>query len=109
MRILLANEPATCRDAIAVTLRVLHDDIEVVDVPADDLDTCTAYLAPDLVICSRVSEVVEMRVRAWILLYPDLERRVEVTIDGTRTCYEDLELDGILEVIRGERLRALRQ
>lgn len=108
MRILLANEPAVCRDAIASTLRVLHDDIEVIDVPPIDLDACIAYLGPDVVICSRVSEIVETRTRAWILLYPDMERRVEVSVDGSRTRYADLELDSILEFVRIEHERLLR-
>jgi hypothetical protein len=107
MRILLANDPVTCRDAIACMLRVVHEDLDVIDIPADQLDTFVAYLEPDLVICSHLTEVVETRARNWILLYPNLERRVEVSVDGARTRYEDLDINAILALIGEERSRRL--
>jgi hypothetical protein len=105
MRILVANDPVTYRDAIASALRVVHDDLDIIDVPASELDSFIAYLDPDLVICSHLSEVVETRTRTWILLYPNLERRVEVNVDGTWTRHEDMEMDAILDLIGQERLR----
>src|SRR5215211_609723 len=58
-RILVANELTSYRQAIAIVFRELHPNVEVLEVHPETLDWEVARLSPDLVICSRVTAVVE--------------------------------------------------
>lgn len=70
-RVLVANDPAAYRDAISRALRAMRPEVEVLDVPPGDLDREYARLQPALIVCSRLTNVVESGLSDWIELYPD--------------------------------------
>ncbi len=107
MRLLLANEPQSYRQVIAAAVQKLRPDIDVaVSVLPDDLDCELLRLLPDMIVCSRLTPVVESSSSAWVLLYPDGETKTVISIDGQRTTSADLEFDELLAVI--DRVAALR-
>jgi hypothetical protein len=62
-------------------------------------------LQPDYVVCSQVSEILETRSAAWVLLYPDGQSIVITNLCGNRTETTDLDLDGLLLAVENvERL-----
>ena len=54
---------------------------------------------PQLVLCSRLSEVVETRCLAWVLLYPHGEARVVINVAGRRHTVPDPRVNGLLRVV----------
>jgi hypothetical protein len=87
VRILVGNEPRSYR--------------EVIIVAPEDLDGAVVQRRPrpQLVLCSRLTEVVETRGLAWVLLYPHGEAHVVISIAGRRQTAPDLDLDGLLCLI----------
>ncbi|MDQ3855611.1 MAG: hypothetical protein M3281_04365, partial [Chloroflexota bacterium] len=67
----MANEPRCYREVVAATLGALRPGAEVISVEPTDIDAELARLDPHLVVCSRLTEAVETRAGAWVLLYPD--------------------------------------
>ena len=99
MRILVGNEPHFYREVIAATLQELRPHVEVIIVEPEDLDGAVVQHGPQLVLCSRLSEVVETRCLAWVLLYPHGEARVVISIAGRRHSIPDPGVDGLLDVV----------
>ena len=100
MRILVANEPRSYREVIASTLQVLRPHLEVILVEPEDLDRDVVRLAPNLVLCSRLTETVETHALAWVVLYPNRETRAVISIAGQcHTVSTDLPFPGLLSVI----------
>lgn len=99
MRILVANEPRAYRDVIAAAFRELRPQHEVIPVEPDQLDGEVARLHPHLVICSRLSEMVETGPLTWVMLYPDNETRTVISIAGEQTVAADVEFSELLSVI----------
>ena len=77
-RILVANELTSYRQTIAIVFRELHPNVEVLEVHPETLDWEVARVGPDLVICSRVTTVVEERAANWIELYPECRPLLDV-------------------------------
>jgi hypothetical protein len=100
MRILVANEPRSYREAIAGALRVLCPHLEVIVVEPEDLDREVVRLAPNVVLCSRLTEAVETRPLAWVVLYPNGETWAVISIAGRcHTISADLPFTRLLSVI----------
>jgi DNA-binding IclR family transcriptional regulator len=99
MRILVGNEPRFYREVIAATLQELRPHLEVVIVEPEDLDGAVVQRRPQLVLCSRLGEVVETRCLAWVLLYPHGEASVVISVAGHRQTVPDPGLDGLLRVV----------
>ena len=99
MRILVGNEPRFYREVIAATLQELRPHLEVVIVEPEGLDGAVVQCRPQIVLCSRLSEVVETRCLAWVLLYPHGEARVVISVAGRRHTVPDPGLDGLLRVV----------
>jgi hypothetical protein len=97
-RILVANELTSYRQAIAIVFRELHPNVEVLEVHPETLDREAARLGPDLVICSRISAVVEERAANWIELYPECKPFSTICIGGEHTAIEDIDLADLLGV-----------
>jgi hypothetical protein len=97
-RILVANELTSYRESIAIVFRELHPNAEVLEVHPETLDLEVARLGPDLVICSRVTAVVEQRAANWIELYPECRPFSTFCIDGERKVMEDVQLSDLLSV-----------
>jgi predicted nuclease with RNAse H fold len=97
-RILVANELTSYRQTIAIVLRELHLNVEVLEVHPETLDREVARLGPDLVICSRVTAVVRERAANWIELYPECSSFSTFCIGGERRAMEDVQLSDLLSV-----------
>ena len=54
--------------------------------------------ASNMVLCSRLSEVVETRCLAWVLLYPYGEARVVISLAGRRHTVPDPGVNSLLRV-----------
>jgi hypothetical protein len=94
--ILVANELTSYRQTIAIVFRELHPNVEVLEVHPETLDREVARVGPDLVICSRITTVVEERAANWIELYPECGPLSTFCIDGERTVMEDVQLSDLL-------------
>ncbi|MGB3635237.1 MAG: hypothetical protein WA982_14440, partial [Rubrobacteraceae bacterium] len=70
---ILAVDLTSYREAIAVVLGELRPDIEIYGVEEEELDREVRRLLPDMVVCSRLTDLVESRIPIWIELYPDCE------------------------------------
>src|SRR3712207_5074674 len=98
-RVLVACELKSYREAIASAFRVLRPGVEVIEVELEDLDREVERLAPDLVVCSRLSERVEVRVPNWVELYPGCGSRTVVSQRGERSTFEEIELSDLLSIV----------
>src|ERR687893_3084450 len=87
-RVLVACELKSYREAIASAFRVLRPDVEVFEVEEEDLDREVERLAPDLVVCSRLSASVEDHAPNWIELYPDWEAHSVISVLGESSTVE---------------------
>lgn len=96
--ILVANELASYRESIAAVLRISLPDAEVFEADSADLNREVLRLRPDLVICSRVTSLVEGRVPNWIELYPDCDPHSTFSVRGERYTKEQVDLDDLLAV-----------
>ena len=94
----MANELTSYRQAIAIVFRELHPNVEVLEVHPDTLDLEVARLGPDLVICSRVTAVVEERAANWIELYPACRSFSAFCVGGERRAMEGAQLSDLLSV-----------
>ena len=99
IRIVVANEPCAYREVIAAAMRELRPQLEVLDVEPHELDGVVARLAPAVVICSRLGEVVETRTPVWVLLYPDGEDRATISVAGRRTHHAGMAFGQLLAAI----------
>src|SRR3712207_5583867 len=94
--ILVANELTSYRQTIAIVLGELHPNVEVLEVHTETLDLEVARVGPDLVICSRLTPVVEERAANWIELYPECGPFSTFCIDGERRAMEDVRFSDLL-------------
>ena len=99
MRILVGHEPRFYREVLAATLHELRPHLTVDIVEPEDLDGAVVQRGPQLVLCSRLSEVVETRCLAWVLLYPCGEARVVISVAGRRHTVPDPGVNGLLRVV----------
>ncbi|HET8632332.1 MAG TPA: hypothetical protein VFL91_33320 [Thermomicrobiales bacterium] len=105
-RVLVANEPALYREVLVAAFAQLRPHAEVVAVEPAALDTAVRDRAPHLVICSRLSALVEASAPAWVVLYPGGEDRAVVRVGGRRTETRGLEFPGLLAVLDDAARRA---
>ena len=61
-RVLMANELASYRQTIALVLRELRPEVEVIETDSGTLNQQVLRMSPDLVICTRVTSLVRDRV-----------------------------------------------
>ena len=99
MRIIVANDPRCYREVLAAAFQGARPEFELITLESHELDDAILRLQPDFVVCSRVSEVVETRSAAWVLLYPDGQRLVITNVGGHRTETTDLDLEGLLSTV----------
>lgn len=95
-RILVANEFASYRQTLAIVIRDLLPHVEVFEAPSECLDGEVARLAPDLVICSRVTPTVQQGVANWVELYPGCKPYSTFHIGGRRAAKRDVQLSDLL-------------
>ena len=102
--ILVANELASYRESIAAVLRISLPDIEVFEADSADLNREVLRLRPDLVICSRITPLVENRVPNWVELYPDCDPFSTFYVGGERFTREQVDLSDLLDAVSQARL-----
>ena len=100
-RIIVSNELRSYAEAISVALRTLCPDADVFEVEHRYLIREVRRLRPDLVVCSRATDVVRAQVASWVELYPECGSSSEVCVDGDRSTVEDFKLSDLLAIVRG--------
>ena len=65
-RVLMANEPRAYREGIAAVIGQLRPTVEVETVEPNALDDSIERFLPDMVICSKATEVLKGKVRVWV-------------------------------------------
>jgi hypothetical protein len=80
--ILLANEPRAYREAMAAALVVLQAHVNVVVADPDDLNEAIACDSPHVVVCDRMTSLIETAPFAWLLLYPSGSHLSVMSIGG---------------------------
>ena len=105
MRILLANEPRAYRDVISGTLGVLYPDFEILTAEPKELGEELLRSSPHLVICSRITPIIEANAPVWIELYPGHTSGAVVDLRGEREAIPEMNFERLLSTI--DRARAL--
>ena len=98
-RVLMANELTSYRQTIALVLREMRPDVEVIEADSGALNQQVLRVSPDLVICSRVTSVVKDRVPNWIELYPECQTLSTFCIGGERQTMDDVQLSDLLSLM----------
>ena len=98
-RVLVGNEPLGYRDVMAAALQDLRPDVEVVEVEPAALDGEVLRRRPQLVVCSELSEVVQTRAFAWILIYPAGANLAVICIGGRQTTIPRVVFGDVLAAI----------
>jgi hypothetical protein len=105
MRVLVAHSLRSYREVISTALRELRPNLLIFTADAENLDEEFTRLSPHLVLCSRVTEVVEREAFAWVELYPEHGSESVVSICGHKRVYPEMDLDALLSVLdEAERL-----
>jgi hypothetical protein len=82
LRILVANDPRSYREAISCALGILRPHLEVVLLEPEDLEDRVSVYAPALVLCSRLTPTVRREAFAWVELYPEGKPFAAISVDG---------------------------
>lgn len=100
LRIIVANEPRSYREAMARAFVRLRPEAEVFEAEPENLDGEVARCeGACLVVCSRVSRTVERKALSWVELYPGGESFARVNISGARFEKADVNLHDLLSAI----------
>lgn len=97
LRILVANEPRSYREAIAGALESLRPDAEVLMVEPEDLGAEIGQGMPGMILCSYATPAVVNGSLAWVELYPGGGPGARIGVNGLRlTAAGDLGLEDLL-------------
>jgi hypothetical protein len=66
MRVLLANDPRSCREIFAGAFRVLRPHLEVITAEPEALEEVASRLRPDAVVCSNTTPELRTTIGAWL-------------------------------------------
>jgi hypothetical protein len=97
--VLVANEPRAYRETIALALKALRPEAEVIAIEPAELDAEARRRRPDVAVCSQMSETVEDVVPSWVLLYPDGANMTIVSVAGERSVSGNLVLDDLAALV----------
>jgi hypothetical protein len=104
-RVLLANEPRAYREGIAAVLGQLRPEVEIRTVEPDAMDGSILRFSPDMVVCSKATDVLRGRVRVWVELYPEHAAHSVASIGGNLMEYAEIQLPDLLSIVdRAEEL-----
>jgi hypothetical protein len=96
IHVMVANEPPLYREALAATLRIVRPALETSLVEPQELDEATVRHKFQLVVCSRLTDIVERQSLAWALIYPEGASWSELSLAGERTRVLHLDLSHLL-------------
>ena len=107
MRVVIANDLESYRDAISSALEALRPGMEVLNVRPEMLDSELSRSLPNVVIVSRRTALIEREVFAWIELYENHGPNVTVSLAGERKVYPNMDFETLLWTLdEAERLYA---
>lgn len=98
MKVVLAVEPRSYREAIGSAIRGLRPHVEVAIVEPGVLASEVVRLDPELVICGQPNTVSPDGRPAW-LEYRPYDERAELCLDGRRSKLADVQLDDLLSIV----------
>lgn len=98
VRVLMTNEPRSYREAIALALKMSRSNAEVVIAGPDSLDPEVERFSPRLVICSRVTALVETQVPVWVELYPGHGPNSTVSYGGRRSEIAGMDMEDLIQI-----------
>ena len=98
-RILMANELESYRQSIALVLRELRPDVEVIEADSGTLNQQVLRVSPGLVVCSRVTSLIKDRVPNWVELYPDCESLSTLCIGGESSTVDEVQLSDLISLV----------
>ena len=98
LRVVVAHELALYRESIAAYLGT-QKRFDVSAAPPEILDAAILRWAPDVVICSLLTEAVEAAVPNWIVLYPAQQRRIDIHVAGRRETVTRLPLAALVALL----------
>lgn len=97
--VLLTVEPRAYREAIGVALDQVRPDIEVVIEEPENMEAALRSFEPEIVVCSKVNDLVRQNSLAWIELYPQNEPHAIVrSVYGISTVF-DFDFDMLIEIV----------
>ena len=99
MRVMVAHSMVSYREVISFALERLRPHVETFIVEPENLDREFMSLSPQLVVCSRVTDIVERGSLGWIELYPEQTSESVVSLCGETTTYPEMDLDTLLSVL----------
>lgn len=100
MRVLVANEPRSYREAFGRAFVVLRPNVETIVVEPEVLDREVLRFEPDVVICDRVTPVVAATARSWMELRVEEERLVVCSNSRALPArHREIDLDDLLAFI----------
>jgi hypothetical protein len=99
LRLVVANDPRSYREAIAPAIQHLRPDIEVIVVDPADLADQVERWCPHMVISSIPVTRAGESPLCWVVLYPAGKAQVVVTIAGQQTWAHDIDLAELLAVV----------
>src|SRR5690348_11386920 len=99
--ILMANHPRSYREAIAAAVQGKRPDSTVIVIDPSDIDAALMRLAPNLVVCSHLTETIELHAAAWVVLYPDGANEALLCHTNRRATVREFNLDHLLSIIDG--------
>ena len=98
-RVLMANEPRAYREGIAAVISQLRPAVEIEIVEPNALDDSIKRCVPDMVICSKATETLKVRVRVWVELYPENGPISVANIGGRCMEYTEIQLPDLLSIV----------
>ncbi len=98
MRIVLAVEPRSYREAIGSAIRGLRPHVEVAIVEPGVLASEVVRRDPELVVCDQPNTVTPNGRPAWFEYRP-YDDWAELCLDGRRSRLDDVQLDDLLSIV----------
>ena len=98
LRVLMANEPRSYRETIALALEAARPQADIVVAEPGALDPEVRRFAPPLVICSQATALVEAEVPVWVELYPEHGPDSTVSFAGERSTVKEMELEDLIHI-----------
>ncbi len=99
MRVLVANEPVAYREVISGTFKVMRSHLEVRTAEPANLDEEFLRYAPSVVVCSRVTTLIEQEAAAWIELYPEHASKAIVYLAGEKMTFKTMPFEVLLSIL----------
>src|SRR3712207_6104505 len=99
LRILVANAPRAYREVIAAALQALRPGVGISTSEPDDLDGEVVRFQPHLVVCSRLTELIQRGVCTWVVLYPNGAGHALLSLGGQQSTVDDMDFDDLLAVV----------